>query len=99
MSRSRIFHIYGDVTITSEGLQNLGLCLALSAFEQGRIFIVSHLLWQGTSVFPVSSKGLPHSVFSYDAQGGKDNLFLTRILIGLQSIASYDIQGDVDDLF
>ena len=25
-SRSRIFHLYGDVTITGEGLQNLGLC-------------------------------------------------------------------------
>jgi hypothetical protein len=29
-SRSRIFHLYGDVTIVGEGLQNLGLCLALS---------------------------------------------------------------------
>jgi hypothetical protein len=28
MSRSRIFHLYGDVTIAGEGLQNLGLCSA-----------------------------------------------------------------------
>jgi hypothetical protein len=42
--RSRIFHLYEDVTITGEGLQNLGLCLALSVFEQGGIFIVTHLL-------------------------------------------------------
>jgi hypothetical protein len=34
-SRSRIFHLYGDVTIAGEGLQNLGLCSALRAFEQG----------------------------------------------------------------
>jgi hypothetical protein len=54
-SRSRIFHLYGDV-ITGEGLQNLGLCSALRAFEQGGIFIVPHLLWHGTSVFPVSSE-------------------------------------------
>jgi hypothetical protein len=54
-----------DVTITGEGLQNLGLCLALKAFEQGRIFIVPHLLWHETSIFPVSSEGLPHSVASY----------------------------------
>jgi hypothetical protein len=27
--RSRIFHLYGDVTIAGEGLQNLGLCSAL----------------------------------------------------------------------
>ena len=34
---------YGDVTIADEWLQNLGLCLALRAFEQGGIFIVPHL--------------------------------------------------------
>jgi hypothetical protein len=34
----------GDVTITGEGPQNLGLCSALRAFEQGGIFIVPHLL-------------------------------------------------------
>jgi hypothetical protein len=56
-SRSRIFNLNGDVTIAGEGLQNLGLCLALRAFEQGGILIVPHLLWHGTSVFPVSSKG------------------------------------------
>jgi hypothetical protein len=43
-SRSRIFHLYGDVTITGKRLQNLGLCSALRAFEQGGIFIVPHLL-------------------------------------------------------
>jgi hypothetical protein len=43
-SRSRIFHLYGDVTITGEGLQNLGLYSALRAFEQGGIFIMPHLL-------------------------------------------------------
>jgi hypothetical protein len=37
MPRSRIFHlhVYGDVIIASEWLQNLGLCSALRAFEQG----------------------------------------------------------------
>jgi hypothetical protein len=43
-SRSRIFHLYGDATIAGEELQNLGLCSALRAFEQGGIFIVPHLL-------------------------------------------------------
>jgi hypothetical protein len=45
-SRSRIFHLHvcGDVTIAGEGLQILGLCSALMAFEQGGIFIVPHLL-------------------------------------------------------
>jgi hypothetical protein len=43
-SRSRIFHLYGDVTIAGEGLQNLGVCLALRAFDKEGIFIVPHLL-------------------------------------------------------
>jgi hypothetical protein len=43
-SRSIIFHLYGNVTIAGEGLQNLGLCSALKTFEQGGIFIVPHLL-------------------------------------------------------
>jgi hypothetical protein len=43
-SRSRIFHLNGDVIIAGKGLQNLGLCSALRAFEQGGIFIVPHLL-------------------------------------------------------
>jgi hypothetical protein len=34
----------GDVTIAGEGLQNLGLCSALRAFDQGGIFIVPNLL-------------------------------------------------------
>jgi hypothetical protein len=40
-SRSKIFHLYGDITIAGEGLQNLGLCSALRAFEQEGIFIVT----------------------------------------------------------
>ena len=74
-SRPRIFHLYGDVTITGEGLQNLGLCSALRAFKQGGIFIVPHLLWHGASVFPVSSEGPPHSVAFYDALGDVEDLF------------------------
>jgi hypothetical protein len=33
-----------DATIAGEGRQNLGLCSALRAFEQGGIFIVPHML-------------------------------------------------------
>jgi hypothetical protein len=50
-SRSRIFHLYGYVTIANGVLQKLGLCSALSAFEQGGIFILPHLFWHGTSFF------------------------------------------------
>ena len=68
------FHLYGDVTTVSEGLQNLSLCSVLRAFEQGEIFIVSHLLRRGTLVFPVSSEGPPHSVVSYDTLGDVEDL-------------------------
>jgi hypothetical protein len=53
----------------------LGLCSALTAFEQGGIFIVPHLLWHGTSVYPVSSEGPAHSVASYDTRGNVEDLF------------------------
>jgi hypothetical protein len=43
-SRSGIFHLYGDVTIAGEGLQNLDLCSTFRAVEKGEIFIVPHLL-------------------------------------------------------
>jgi hypothetical protein len=44
-SRSQVFlHSYGDVTITGERLQNLGLSSVLRAFKQGGIFIVPYLL-------------------------------------------------------
>jgi hypothetical protein len=43
-SHSRIFHLYGDVTITGEGLRNFGQSSALRAFEQGGIFVVPNLL-------------------------------------------------------
>jgi hypothetical protein len=74
-SRLRIFHLYGDVTIIGDGLQNLGLCSALRAFKQRGIFIVPHLLWHGTSGFPVSSEGPPHSVASYDTHEDAEDLF------------------------
>jgi hypothetical protein len=89
----RIFHLYGDVTITGEGLKIFGLCSTLRAFEQGKIFIVPHLLWQGTSVFPVSSKGPPYSVTFYDTQGGVEDSILIRILTGPHSVASSDTRG------
>jgi hypothetical protein len=48
-SNSRIFHLYGDVTIADGGLQSLWSVLWV--FEQEGIFIVPLLLWHRTSVF------------------------------------------------
>jgi hypothetical protein len=69
-SYSRFFHLYGNITITREGMQKLGLCSVLRAIQQVGTFILSH-----TKVFPVSSKGTPHSVASYDTQWDVENLF------------------------
>jgi hypothetical protein len=44
MSSSRICHLYEDITIAGEGLQNVGLCSALRVFEQEGIFILLYLL-------------------------------------------------------
>jgi hypothetical protein len=41
---AREFFTHRDITIAGEGLQNLNLCSALTAFEQGGVFIVPHLL-------------------------------------------------------
>jgi hypothetical protein len=73
-SHWEIFHLYGDVN-TVRLLNNLRLCSAFRAFEQGEIFIVPHLLWHGASVFLLSFEGPPHSVASYDTQGGVQDLF------------------------
>jgi hypothetical protein len=63
-SRSRIFHSYEDVTITGEGLHNLGLFSALRAFELGGIFIVPHLLWHGASGLLRHTRGCGGSILS-----------------------------------
>jgi hypothetical protein len=81
-SRSRIFLLHRDVTITGEGLQNSGLYSALRAFDQGGIFIVPHLLWHGTSVFSGLIRRTVHSVASYDTQGDVEDLF-SRVEISL----------------
>jgi hypothetical protein len=66
---------YISLIWTRHLLQNLGLCSALRAFEQGGILIVPHLLWHGTSVFPASSEGPPYLVASYDTRGDVKDLF------------------------
>jgi hypothetical protein len=73
-SRLRTFLLYRDVTITGEGLENLGLCPAIRTFEQRGIYILPHLLSHGASVFPVSSEGPPHLIASYDLQGDTEAL-------------------------
>jgi hypothetical protein len=96
-SRSRMLS-YLETT-TSEGLQNLGLCSTLRAFEQGGIFIVPYLLWHGASVFPVSPEGPPPFSCLLRHTRGCGGRILTRILKGPHSVAFYGTQGDTEDLF
>ena len=50
-SHSRIFHSYGDVTISTEG-SNLDLYTALVAIEQWVFFLtVPHLMWRGPALY------------------------------------------------
>jgi hypothetical protein len=55
-----IFSYLVAVTIAGDRAANLGL----RAFEQGRIFIVPHLLRHGTSVYTVSSERPAHTSHS-----------------------------------
>jgi hypothetical protein len=58
-SRLRIFHLYGEVTITGEGIQNLGLCSALRAFEQEEIFMYHTCCDTGPRFFQSHLKDCP----------------------------------------
>ena len=63
-SHSRIFHSYGDVSITGEWLQILTYARHLSllmVIEQWGFFNVPHLLWHGASVIMVISEDPWHS--------------------------------------
>jgi hypothetical protein len=79
--RSIFFHLHGDVTIDGEGLQNLGLCSALRAFEQGGIFVVPHLLWYGTSVFRSHPRDRPIQL-PLTTRMGMRRICSNRILMG-----------------
>jgi hypothetical protein len=60
----KIFHLYGDVTINGEGLQNRPNYSAFRAFKQGGIFI--HHATPAVTRDLDFSGGPPHSVASYD---------------------------------
>ena len=66
--RSKILFSYGDVPIPGGGMSNFGVCSALTAFEQGGIFIVPRGLG-----FVALSEGSPppsppHLVALYEKQ-------------------------------
>jgi hypothetical protein len=80
-SCSRIFHLYGDVTITGEELQILGVCSALVAFEQGEILIVT----RGLNFSGLILRTTPFCRFLRHTRGCGESI-LTRILTGPLSV-------------
>lgn len=83
-SKSRIFSLYGDVTIDNDWLQNLGLYYLWSydLWERG-IFIMPQLLWNETSVFAVSLKLPPRFSHNNKTISTKfKGCILTRIPMG-----------------
>jgi hypothetical protein len=69
-SRSRIFHLYGDVTIVGEGLQNVCLCSALRALEQGGILAVTRDLGFSGLIRLTTCMGMWRTYSNPDPHGG-----------------------------
>jgi hypothetical protein len=85
-SRSRIFHLYGDITITGEGLQNLGLCSALRAFWAGRdLYRATPAVTRDLGFPGLVRRSAPFSRLVRHTKGCGGSI-LTRILTGLKEI-------------
>ena len=70
ISRSKIVHWYGDVTITGEGLHSL--IYTLIAIEQWGFFCVPHLVGHEASVHNSNPRG-PVIIHAFWQQFGNDN--------------------------
>ena len=92
-SRFRILHLYGDVTIAGERLQNIGQCSVLTALSR-----------EGSlSCYTCCDTGPRFSVFIRKTASSFNRLLLlargcgwpvlTRIRTGSHSVASCDTQG------
>ena len=102
-SRSRIFHLYGDITIAGEGLQKFRPMLGAQGLWAGRD------LYRATpAVTPAVTRDLGFSGFIRRTAPisrllrhtwGCGGSILTRIFTGPLSVAFHDTQRDVEDLF
>jgi hypothetical protein len=90
-----MFHLYGDVTITGEGLQKLGLYSAPRAFEYREGSLSCHTCCDtGADFFGLIQRTAPFSrLLHVRHTRGCGESILTRILTGPHSVASYDTQG------
>jgi hypothetical protein len=92
-SRWRMFHLYGGVTSTSEGLQNLGLCSALRAFEQGLgdLYRATPAMIQGLRFSGLIQRTARFSRLLRHTTGGGGSI-LTQILTGSYTYEGIHIQ-------
>ena len=74
-----------NVTLTDEGMQNVDIYSALTAFHQGGIDIVPHLMLQGISSFLVVLSSGPPSLVVIKTKSSKiySNQLDTKELITL----------------
>jgi hypothetical protein len=79
-SRSRLFHLCGDVTIAGEGLKKLGLARRSGPLSrEGSLSCNTCYVRHGASVFPVSSEDRPFNRLLRHMKGC-GGYILTRIL-------------------
>jgi hypothetical protein len=91
-SRSRIFHLYGDVTITGEGLQNLGIWLAIRPLSREG-YLSCRVCWYTKPRFSgLVRRRPPHLVVSYDTHRDVKDLFLHEEYYS--HLATVSIYGD-----
>jgi hypothetical protein len=94
-----------DAPLPMKGCKILSLCSALRAFELGGIFIVQHLLWHGSSVFPkdrpiqsplVTHGGCRGSILTWILTGPPTEMWLYRSIFSkkheIDTLSFKDIQ-------
>jgi hypothetical protein len=69
-----------SLPFTGEGLCNLDICSVLRAFEQGKIFLVPHLLWHGTSIVPVFWRAVPFDCHFQHERGSRGPIIILPVL-------------------
>jgi hypothetical protein len=84
-SCSRIFHLYGDITITGDGMQNLGLFSALRAFD---LYRVKPAVSQGLGFSGLIRRTAPFSRLLRHTRGCGESI-LTRILTAHSKFEKY----------
>jgi hypothetical protein len=101
-SRTRIFHLNGDVTITGEGLQNKAYAWRSGPMSREGSLSCHTCCNMGPRITRPHQKDQNWQNFIQSplvTHKGCGGYILTRIFIGPHSVASYDMQVNAEDLF